>query len=201
MAEKTVTQSKKSPVKKLTRPVAKRSTAALKPKKIAKIKPTPEDDSSLNLSSATCALAVAATGEQSLSLKSFHGRRLVLYFYPKDNTPGCTTESQDFARLHPFFKKAGAAVLGISRDSVKSHEGFKQKFALPFDLLSDETDQLTKAFDVIRLKNMYGKKFLGIERSTFVFDEKGKLLRSWRKVKVEGHAQEVLNFIKEQGSK
>ena len=121
---------------------------------------------------------------------------MVLYFYPKDNTPGCTTEGEDFTALNAEFDKAGAVIYGISRDSVKSHEGFKAKLCMPFELLSDEDEALCKLFDVIKMKNMYGNQVLGIERSTFVIDKTGKLVREWRKVKVENRAQEVLNFIK-----
>lgn len=120
----------------------------------------------------------------------------VLYFYPKDNTPGCTNEGQQFRDLHAKFAKAGCAVYGVSRDSLKSHENFKAKMNFPFELLSDADEAACKAFDVIKMKNMYGKKVRGIERSTFVIDAKGAIRREWRGVKVPGHAQEVLEFIK-----
>ena len=138
-----------------------------------------------------------ATGGANIDLKSLRGRTLVLYFYPKDNTPGCTTESCDFASLHDRFRKANAVILGVSRDSLASHEKFKAKFEFPFDLLSDGDEQLCGLFNVIREKNMYGKKVLGVERSTFLIDADGKLRREWRKVSVEGHAEEVLAAVKE----
>jgi peroxiredoxin Q/BCP len=142
------------------------------------------------------AITLPATGEKEISLSDYLGQKIVLYFYPKDDTPGCTIESNDFNKFLPKFKKAGAVVLGVSRDSVKSHEKFCQKYAFDFDLLSDEDEALCNLFGVIKDKNMYGKKVRGIERSTFVIDEKGKLIQEWRKVSVEGHAEEVLEFIK-----
>jgi len=120
----------------------------------------------------------------------------VLYFYPKDNTPGCTTEGADFRECHKEFKRLGVEIYGISRDSLKSHEGFKAKMKFPFELLADPDEKVCNAFGVMKDKNMYGRKVRGIERSTFVIDEKGKLAREWRGVKVPGHAEEVLNFVK-----
>jgi peroxiredoxin Q/BCP len=137
-----------------------------------------------------------ATGNKTVSLSELKGKNVVFYFYPKDNTPGCTLEGQDFRDLHDKFKRANTVVLGISRDSVKSHEGFKEKQELPFDLLADEEEVACKLFDVIKLKNMYGKEVLGVERSTFLIDGKGVLRQEWRKVKVEGHAAEVLEAAK-----
>lgn len=137
-----------------------------------------------------------ATGNKTVRLSELKGKNVVFYFYPKDNTPGCTLEGQDFRDLHDKFKRANTVVLGISRDSVKSHEGFKEKQELPFDLLSDEEEVVCKLFDVIKLKNMYGKEVLGVERSTFLIDGKGVLRQEWRKVKVEGHAAEVLEAAK-----
>ncbi|MGZ8155335.1 MAG: peroxiredoxin [Burkholderiales bacterium] len=142
------------------------------------------------------ALELPATGGKSFRLGDAKGRTVVLYFYPKDNTPGCTTEGQQFRDLHAQFQAANCDVCGISRDSLKSHENFKAKMAFPFDLLSDAEEDACKAFDVIRMKNMYGKKVRGIERSTFVIDAKGVVRREWRGVKVPGHAQEVLEFVK-----
>ncbi len=121
---------------------------------------------------------------------------LVLYFYPKDNTPGCTNEGLQFRDLHPQFLKAGCAVYGASRDSLKSHENFKTKMAFPFDLLSDQDELACGLFGVMKMKNMYGKKVRGIERSTFVIDKNRVIKREWRGVKVPGHAQEVLDFVK-----
>jgi len=140
-----------------------------------------------------------ATSGRSIRLSSLLGKTLVLYFYPKDNTPGCTTEGQNFRDLHPKFVKAGAAILGVSRDSLKSHENFKAKMGFPFELLSDVEEEACKAFDVIKMKNMYGKKVRGIERSTFVIDRKGIVRREWRGVKVPGHVEEVLEFVKTLG--
>ena len=120
----------------------------------------------------------------------------MLYFYPKDNTPGCTTEGGDFRDAYPAFRKAGCEVKGVSRDSLKSHEGFKSKMRFPFELLSDPEEEVCERFGVMKMKNMYGKKVRGIERSTFVIDGEGRLAREWRGVKVPGHVQEVLNFVK-----
>jgi len=139
---------------------------------------------------------VPATGGKSFRLSSAKGKFLVLYFYPKDNTPGCTTEGQQFRDLHSEFTRLGCAVYGISRDSLKSHENFKAKMAFPFDLLSDTDETACKAFGVIKMKNMYGRKVRGIERSTFVIDAGGIVRREWRGVKVPGHAREVLDFVK-----
>lgn len=126
---------------------------------------------------------------------AYHGKCVVLYFYPKDNTPGCTTEGLDFAANHAAFQAAGCELFGISRDSLKSHEGFKAKLNLPFELLSDEDEKACELFDVIKMKNMYGKKVRGIERSTFVLDRQGRIAKSWRGVKVPNHVQEVLAFV------
>ncbi len=136
--------------------------------------------------------SLPATGGGPFRLKDAAGRALVVYFYPKDMTSGCTRESQDFRDLHGAFRKAGADIVGISRDSMSSHEKFKAKERLPFALLSDENERVCKLFDVIREKSLYGRKFLGIERSTFLIDAQGVLRREWRKVKVPGHAEEVL---------
>ena len=138
----------------------------------------------------------AATGDQTVRLKDLRGKKVVIYFYPKDSTPGCTTEGQDFRDLHAKFKRANAVVFGASRDSLTSHKKFKAKHSFPFDLLSDPDERLCKQFDVIKEKSLYGRKFMGIERSTFVIDEDGKLRAEWRKVKVKGHAQEVLDAVK-----
>jgi peroxiredoxin Q/BCP len=129
-------------------------------------------------------------------LKDELGNKLVLYFYPKDNTPGCTQQGSDFRDAYPAFRKAGTRIYGISRDSLKSHEGFKAKMKFPFELLSDPDEAVCSQFGVMKMKNMYGRKVRGIERSTFVIDEKGVLSREWRGVKVPGHVQEVLNFVK-----
>ena len=132
----------------------------------------------------------------AFKLSAQKGHPVVLYFYPKDNTPGCTTEGAQFRDLYPQFKKLGAVVVGCSRDSLKSHEGFKAKMAFPFELISDADEKLCSQFGVIKMKNMYGKKVRGIERSTFVVDGDGKLAKEWRRVRVPGHAEEVLEFVK-----
>jgi peroxiredoxin Q/BCP len=137
-----------------------------------------------------------ATGGKTFKLDALRGQAVVLYFYPKDNTPGCTTEGQQFRDLHPQFAEAGCAVYGISRDTLKSHENFKAKMSFPFELLSDTDEVACKLFDVIRMKNMYGKQVRGIQRSTFVIDGNGMIRREWRGVKVPGHVQEVLEFVK-----
>jgi peroxiredoxin Q/BCP len=141
-------------------------------------------------------VSLPSTGGSTFSLSGQRGKRLVLYFYPKDNTPGCTTQGADFRDLYREFRKAGVDIYGISRDSLKSHEGFKAKQKFPFELLSDPDEAACKAFGVIKDKLLYGRKVRGIERSTFVIDEKGRLLREWRGVKVPGHVKEVLNFVK-----
>ena len=128
-------------------------------------------------------------------LKAQRGRTVVLYFYPKDNTPGCTTEGSDFAKNHAEFLKAGAVVAGVSRDSLKSHEGFKAKMGFPFELISDPEEALCTQFGVMKMKNMYGKQVRGIERSTFVIDAAGKLAHEWRGVKVPNHVDEVMSVV------
>lgn len=137
-----------------------------------------------------------STDNKVFRLSEQRGQPLVLYFYPKDNTPGCTDEGRQFAALYADFQKQKCAVFGISRDSLRSHENFKQKMGFPFELLSDSDEQLCTMFDVIKMKNMYGKKVRGIERSTFVIDGDGVLRREWRRVKVPGHASEVLDVVK-----
>lgn len=140
--------------------------------------------------------SLPATGGGAFRLSSEHGRKLVLYFYPKDNTPGCTQEGVAFRDLHAQFVRTGADVFGVSRDSLKSHEKFKARLQLPFELLADTEELACGRFGVIKMKNMYGRKLRGIERSTFVLDRDGVLAREWRAVKVPGHAQEVLDFVK-----
>jgi peroxiredoxin Q/BCP len=130
-----------------------------------------------------------------VKLSALKGKTVVLYFYPKDNTPGCTTEGCDFAAAHKKFEKAGAVIFGVSRDSLKSHQNFKAKLDFPFELVSDADEKLCDAFGVIKMKNMYGKQVRGIERSTFVIDGEGKLRREWRGVKVPGHAADVLAYV------
>ncbi len=137
-----------------------------------------------------------ATGGRIVRLSDLRGKLVVLYFYPKDNTPGCTTEGQDYRDLYDLFQALDCEVYGISRDSVKSHEGFKAKLNLPFELLSDEDERVCEAYGVIKLKNMYGKRVRGIERSTFVIDRDGTVAREWRAVKVPNHARDVLEFVR-----
>ena len=140
--------------------------------------------------------SLPATDGATFQLHTTRGNTLVIFFYPKDNTPGCTTESQQFRDLYADFKKARCEVVGISRDSLKSHENFKSKFSLPYALLSDTEEQVCEQFGVMKLKNMYGKQVRGIERSTFVLDAAGKICKEWRGLKADGHAQEVLDFVR-----
>ena len=136
-----------------------------------------------------------STGGKSFKPSDYRGKTLVIYFYPKDSTPGCTTQGQQFRDAYADFQAAHAEIFGISRDSLKSHESFKAKFSFPFELLSDADERACGIFDVIKQKNMYGKQVRGIERSTFVIDADGVVVRDWRKVKVDGHVAEVLNFV------
>ena len=136
------------------------------------------------------------TTDGKINLSELKGKYVVLYFYPKDNTPGCTTEGQNFKDLFKEFKKENAIILGLSRESIKSHENFKSKQSFPFELISDPDEKICRQYDVIKEKSMYGRKYMGIERSTFLIDEKGKLIEEWRKVKVTGHALEVLETLK-----
>lgn len=136
------------------------------------------------------------TGERPFRLSDYRGKKVVLYFYPKDNTPGCTTESLQFRDLHDKFQAAGCEIFGISRDSLRSHEGFKSKLALPFELIADTDETVCTMFDVMVMKSMYGKSVLGVERSTFVIDASGKIVKEWRGVKVPGHVEEVLETVK-----
>ena len=138
----------------------------------------------------------AATGDQIVLLKTLRGKKVVLYFYPKDATPSCTTEGQDFRDMHAKFRRQNAVVIGVSRDSIRSHEKFKAKQKFPFDLASDPDETLCRQFEVIREKMLYGRKFMGVERSTFLIDDQGKLRQEWRKVKVKGHVDAVLEAVK-----
>ena len=140
--------------------------------------------------------SLPATGGGTFRLSDQRGKTLVVYFYPKDNTPGCTLEGADFRDRHKEFRKAGAEVVGVSRDSLKSHEAFKAKMKFPFELLSDVDEKVCALFGVMKMKNMYGKKVRGIERSTFVLNGEGAIAHEWRGVKVPGHVEEVLNFVK-----
>ncbi len=138
-----------------------------------------------------------ATGDQNIKLSDLKGKNVVVYFYPKDSTPGCTKEGQAFRDDHRKFSRAKTVIFGVSRDSIKSHENFKAKQEFPFELLSDKEEELCSLFDVIKMKNMYGKQVRGIERSTFLIDAKGVLRQEWRKLKVDGHSEEVLAAAKE----
>jgi len=141
--------------------------------------------------------SASATSGKTITLADYRNKYIVLYFYPKDNTPGCTQEGIDFRDLHAEFRNLNAEILGISRDSVKSHEGFKCKFDFPFELISDQDETICKLYDVIKMKNMYSKQVRGIERSTFLIDRAGIIAAEWRKVSVKGHAIEVLGKIRE----
>ncbi|HVC37339.1 MAG TPA: peroxiredoxin [Gammaproteobacteria bacterium] len=137
-----------------------------------------------------------ATGSKTVRLSELKGQNVLLYFYPKDNTTGCSLEAGAFRDRQIKFKRLNTAILGVSRDNLKSHENFRRKYAFKFDLLSDEKETACKLFNVIKMKNMYGRKFRGIERSTFLIDAEGVLRREWRKVVVKGHADEVLKAVK-----
>lgn len=137
-----------------------------------------------------------ATRNKKIRLKDLRGQNVVLYFYPKDSTPGCTTEGRDFSDLHARFRRRKTVILGVSRDSIASHEKFREKQEFPFDLISDPDEKICKAFDVIHEKSLYGRKFMGVVRSTFLIDADGKLRKEWRIVKVKGHAEEVLEAVK-----
>jgi len=143
------------------------------------------------------ATALPATGDRSLKLSNFKGKPVVVYFYPRDNTPGCTRQGQDFRDHYADFQAHDCEIIGISRDTVASHEKFATKQDFPFPLMADTDEKLCTEFDVIKEKNMYGKKVMGIERSTFLFDKSGKLVREWRKVRVPGHVEEVLEAVRE----
>ena len=137
------------------------------------------------------------TSNKTFSNKDFLGKNLVIYFYPKDSTPGCTSEGQDFRDKYKEFKKFNTEILGVSRESIKSHENFKLKQSFPFELLSDPEEKVCKAFDVMKLKSMYGREYIGVDRSTFLVNSDGKVIREWRNVKVKGHVDEVFNSVKD----
>jgi peroxiredoxin Q/BCP len=153
-------------------------------------------DSPFALNDVVPDFSAAMTGNKTFNLSNYRGKNLVLYFYPKDNTPGCTTEGLQFRDLYPQFKEANTEIFGISRDSIASHEGFKAKLEMPFDLISDPDETVCNMFDVMKMKNMYGKQTRGVERCTFIIDASGKLVKEWRGVKVPGHVNEVLEFMK-----
>ena len=150
----------------------------------------------VNIGEKVANFSLPATGDKTLTLKDFKGKNLIIYFYPKDSTPGCTLEGQNFRDLYKDFQKSGTEILGVSRDSLKAHENFKAKQQFPFDLLSDADEKLCKQFDVIHEKNMYGRKVMGIVRSTFLIDGSGTLRNEWRKVRVKGHVDEVLEAVR-----
>lgn len=154
-------------------------------------------NSDLTIGEAAPDFCLPATGEKTIRLSSLRGHNVVLYFYPKDATPGCTLEAQNFRDYLPKFKKANTVILGISRDSMRAHENFKGREALDFDLLADIDETACRLYDVIKEKNLYGKKVMGVERSTFLIDTQGQLLKEWRKVKVEGHVDAVLAAVKQ----
>jgi len=137
------------------------------------------------------------TSGLTLSNKDFVGKNLVIYFYPKDSTPGCTTEGNEFTDNYKIFKKLGTEILGVSRDSIKSHENFKSKQSFPFELLSDADEKMCNDFNVMKMKSMYGREYMGVDRSTFLINKKGNIIREWRSVKVKGHVDEVLTAVKE----
>lgn len=154
-------------------------------------------DNSAELNQVLPDFSAAMTGDKIFRLSDYSGKNVILFFYPKDNTPGCTTESMAFRDLYSRFQHANAIVFGISRDSIRSHEGFKAKFAMPFDLISDPDEVVCTLFSVMRTKNMYGKQVRGIERSTFIIDANGKLVKEWRGLKVAGHVEEVLECVEQ----
>lgn len=195
VAKKKVTKkkaTKKTAAKKATSKKAK-SKKTTKKKTSSKSRPTPPQ---VKVGEKVPDFALEGTGGTKFHLTDRVGQVTVIYFYPKDATPGCTLEGQDFTNLHNEFKRSQAEVFGISRDSIKSHENFRAKQGYSFDLLSDPNEEACKIFGVIKEKNMYGRKVLGIERSTFVIDKDGRLAKEWRAVKVPGHAAEVLDFVK-----
>lgn len=145
----------------------------------------------------TPSMTLQATSNKAINLSDYKGKYLVVYFYPKDKTPGCTLEGKDFQANYPAFKKMNTEILGVSCDSLKSHEGFKEKYCFDFDLIADVDGKLGDYFGVIKDKSLFGIKFKGVERSTFLFDEKGKLIREWRKVKARNHVSEIMSTLKE----
>lgn len=184
---------------KITKTKSKRSVKAKTnsaPRVKAKIKKVSLAKSAVEVGSAVPSFALPSTGGKTVLSEMLKGKIIVLYFYPRDATPGCTLEGHDFSRLHSQFKKLGGEVYGISRDPMKAHEKFRDQEKYSMDLLSDEKETVCQLFGVIKMKNMYGKQVRGIERSTFVIGRDGKLAKEWRGVKVPGHAEEVLAFVK-----
>ena len=154
--------------------------------------------SKIEINSPVPELTLEGTNNTTFSINNYVGKNLIIYFYPKDSTPGCTNESIDFKDNYDIFQKLNTEIFGISRDSLKSHEKFKAKYSFPFELLSDADEIACNLFDVIKMKNMYGKKVRGIERSTFLINTEGKLINEWRGVKVNGHVQELIEFLQNQ---
>ena len=150
----------------------------------------------MNIGDKTLKLSLSATGDKAIDLSKIKNKNIVVYFYPKDSTPGCTTEGQNFRDYFNQFESLDTIIFGVSRDSIKSHERFKEKQGFPFDLISDPDELLCNAFDVIKLKKLYGREYMGIERSTFLFNKKGILVNQWRKIKVKGHVDLVLETVK-----
>lgn len=192
---KSSTQKSKAAKKTVVRkkPLAKAAGKKSAPKSAAK---TGTPAAKVAVGKPLPAVKIPATGAKEIALAALKGKNVVLYFYPKDSTPGCTIEGRDFSRLYDKFKNADTEVFGISRDTLKSHENFKNKENYTIDLLSDEDEKVCKLFGVIKMKNMYGRQVRGIERSTFVIGKDGRLVKEWRGVKVAGHAEEVLDFVK-----
>ncbi|NQY99761.1 MAG: peroxiredoxin [Bdellovibrionales bacterium] len=190
---------KKATKKKVTKKTAKKVTKKAAAKKVATTKPSSDlktYDSQVAVGQPVPNFKAEMTGEKTFELSDHKGKTVVIYFYPKDSTPGCTVEGHDFTKLHSQFEGLGAEVYGVSRDSMKSHENFKSKQSYSIDLISDPDEKMCEIFGTIKLKNMYGKMVRGIERSTFVIGADGKLVKEWRKVKVPDHAAEVLAFVK-----
>jgi peroxiredoxin Q/BCP len=194
-ASKKLTLSKKSTATKKTTATKKVALKASKQKVIKPVQSQVGAVPAVSLGQLVPDFSLLATGAKQFQLSAMKGKKIVLYFYPKDATPGCTIEGHDFTKLHNEFKSKNAEVYGVSRDSISSHEKFKDKQCYSIDLISDPEEKICRTFGVIKTKNMYGKKVLGIERSTFVIDENGQLEKEWRGVSVEGHAQEVLDYL------
>lgn len=195
MAIKKAAPAKRAAIKKTA---GKKSAASAPAKKVA-AKPAPPTSSGggkIAVGKKVPAFSSLVTGGGSWKSSAAAGKNLVIYFYPRDNTPGCTLEGEAFRDLAPAFAKANTAILGVSPDTIASHEKFKAKFRFPFELLSDEEQQLCQLFDVWREKSLYGRKFMGVERSTFLIDASGVLRQEWRRVKVPGHAEAVLDAAK-----
>ncbi|PCI17057.1 MAG: peroxiredoxin [Piscirickettsiaceae bacterium] len=152
--------------------------------------------STVQLNQPVAEFTCSTTNNEAMTLSSLKGKNIVIYFYPKDNTPGCTQEGQDFRDLYAEFQRANTEIFGLSRDSIRVHNGFKAKYNFPFELISDHDESLCKLFDVIKLKKLYGKEYMGIERSTFLINAEGVLVNEWRKVKVKEHVAEVLAAVK-----